>query len=78
MQSKLSRNSSSGVSGISGLKMHHNKSMEKETLTHRTKDRSTRKANLKRVDPICRKRRVTSESGVSSTKSLGTTPMNVT
>jgi hypothetical protein len=38
MQSKLSRNSSSRVSGSSGLKIHHNKIMEKETLTHRMKD----------------------------------------
>jgi hypothetical protein len=42
-----------------------------------------RKANLKRANPICRKRRVTRSirktptSGVSSTTALGTTLMNV-
>jgi hypothetical protein len=59
-----------------------NRSMAKATLTHIMKDRES-KANLKRARPICRKRRVarsiikTSESGVSSTKTLGTTLMNV-
>jgi hypothetical protein len=32
MLSKLSRNLRSGVSGISGLQIHHNISVEKETL----------------------------------------------
>jgi hypothetical protein len=56
--------------------------MEKETLTHIIKDK-VRKSNLKRDNPICRKRRVmgsvrkTPESGVSSAISLGTTLMNV-
>jgi hypothetical protein len=82
MQSKLSRNSSNRVSGSSGLKICHNRSMEKETLTHRMKDISTRKANLKRASPrqerrVTRSLRKTPESGVSSTKSPGTTPMNV-
>jgi hypothetical protein len=83
MQSKSSRNSSSGLSGSLSLKICHNKSMEKETLTHIMKDISKRKENLKRSSPRCRKIRVTRsliktpESGVSSTKSPGTTPMNV-
>jgi hypothetical protein len=83
MQSKLSINSRSGVSGILGLKMPHNRSMEKATLTHITKDKSTRKANLKRASTRCMQRRVTRslrktpESGVSSTKSLGTTLMKI-
>jgi hypothetical protein len=41
-----------------GLKICHNRIMEKETLTHGTKDRA-RKANLKRSSPRHRKRRVT-------------------
>ena len=83
MQSKLSRNSSRRVSGSSGLKICHNKSMAKETLTHITKDKE-RNFNHMISIPRSRKRRViwslikTMESGVSSTTSFGTTPMNVT
>jgi hypothetical protein len=73
MSSKVGRNSRSRVSG---------RSMEKENLTHIMKDKA-RKANLKIFSPRCRKIRVmgslrkTSECGVSSTISLGTTLMNV-
>jgi hypothetical protein len=79
---KLSINSSSRVSRSSGLKIRHNKIMAKATLTQRMKDRA-RKTNLKRASQRGRKRRVTRslrkkpESGVSSTKSFGTTSMNV-
>jgi hypothetical protein len=55
---KLNKNSSNRVSWSSGLEIRHNKIMEKETLTHRTKDRA-RKANLKRDSPRHRHIRVT-------------------
>jgi hypothetical protein len=51
MESKLRRNSSSRVSGSSGLKICHKKSMAKENITHRTNNR-VRKANLKRYIPM--------------------------
>jgi hypothetical protein len=68
MQSKLSRNSRSRVSGIR---------MEKENVTHIMNDKEM-KAKLKGASPICKQGRVTgslintSKSGVSSTTSLGT------
>jgi hypothetical protein len=49
MQSKLRRNSSSGVSGSLGLKICHNRSMEKETLTHRMKDKARKSTSRKPV-----------------------------
>jgi hypothetical protein len=83
MQSKLSRNSSSGVRESSGFETHNNKSTTKKIITQRMKDTS-RKANLKIFSPRSMKTRVTRsliktlESGVSSTKSPRTTPMDVT
>jgi hypothetical protein len=59
------------------LKNHNNQSMVKETIIHRI-------SNLKTTSPSYRKRRATGRrrrtlgSGVTSTKYLGTTPMNVT
>jgi hypothetical protein len=56
--------------------------MEKETLTQRMKD-IERNGNLKRASPRCGNKRVmgsltkTPKSGVSSTTTLVTTPMNV-
>jgi hypothetical protein len=82
MNSKLSRNSSSGVSGSLGLQIRHNKIMAKEALTHRMKDKA-RRFNLKKISPRNRLIKVigslgnTLESGVSSTKSIGTTLMNI-
>jgi hypothetical protein len=82
MVSKSSINLSSRISRSSGLKILNDKSMVKETLTHRTMDRE-RKSNLKTTIPRCKKRRVTGrrrrtlESGVSSTKSPGITLINV-
>jgi hypothetical protein len=82
--SKSSRNSSSGVRKSLSLKILHNRSIEKETLTHIMKYISKNKSNLKISNPGCRQRRVTGslrktpKSGVSSTKSLGTTLINVT
>jgi hypothetical protein len=84
MQSKLSINSRNEVNESSVLKIRHNRRMEKETITHKRKDISTRKDKLKRSIPRCRRRRATRslrkklESGVSSTKSPRTTLMNVT
>jgi hypothetical protein len=67
--------------GFENMPQHnHGKTM----LSHRMKDISTRKANLKSASARPRKRRVmgslrkTPESGVSSTNSSSTTPMNVT
>jgi hypothetical protein len=69
---KSSRNLSTRTNGSSGLKIRNNQSMTKTTLTN----------SLPKTSPIHRKRRVTGrqrtpENGVISTKSLGTTPMNV-
>jgi hypothetical protein len=82
MQSKLSRNSSIGVSKSLVLQIRHNRSMEKENITHITKGRA-RRFNLKKMIPRNQLRRVmgslrkTLESGVNFIKSLGTTMMNV-
>jgi hypothetical protein len=75
MLSKLSRNLSNKTSGNLGLKIHNNQSMVKVSLTHREID-------LKKTSPSHMKRRVigirmTLGSGGTSTKSLGTTLMNV-
>jgi hypothetical protein len=71
---KLSRNLSTRTSGSSGLQIHNNQSMVKMALT----------TSLKKTSPSHKKRRVTErrrrtlENGAISTKSPGTTPMNVT
>jgi hypothetical protein len=71
---KSSRNLSTRTSGSSGLQIHNNQSMVKTALT----------TSLQKTSPSHRKRRVTErrrrtlENGVISTKSPGTTPMNVT
>jgi hypothetical protein len=71
---KLSRNLSTRTNGNSGLQICNNQSMTKMALTN----------SLPKTSPRHRKRRVTrsqrrtTENGVISTKSLGTTPMNVT
>jgi hypothetical protein len=49
--SKSSRNSSNRVSEILGLKIFHNRGIKKETLTHRIKYISARKAHLNRSIP---------------------------
>ena len=70
---KLSRNLSTRKNGSSGLKIHKNQSITKTTLTN----------SLSKTIPRHRKRNVTgrqrrtSEKGVISTKSPGTTLMNV-
>jgi hypothetical protein len=70
---KSSRNLSTRTNGSSGLQIHNNQSMIKTTLTN----------SLPKTSPSHRKRRVTErqrrtlENGVISTKSPGTTPMNV-
>jgi hypothetical protein len=70
---KSSRNLSTRTNGSSGLKICNNQSMTKTTLTN----------SLPKTSPSHRKRRVTKrqrrtlENGVISTKSPGTTPMNV-
>jgi hypothetical protein len=70
---KLSRNLSTRTNGNSGLQIRNNQSMTKTALTN----------SLPKTSPRHRKRRVTGrqrrtpENGVISTKSPGTTPMNV-
>jgi hypothetical protein len=70
---KSSRNLSTRTNGSSGLQIRNNQSMTKTTLTN----------SLPKTSPRHRKRRVTGrqrrtpENGVISTKSPGTTPMNV-
>jgi hypothetical protein len=70
---KLSRNLSNRLNGNSGLQIRNNQSMTKTTRTN----------SLPKTSPRHRKRRVTGrqrrtpKNGASSTKSLGTTPMNV-
>jgi hypothetical protein len=71
---KLSRNLSTKTNGNSSLQIRNNQSMTKMALTN----------SLPKTSPRHRKRRVTGrqrrtpENGVISTKSLGTTSMNVT
>jgi hypothetical protein len=71
---KLSRNLSTRTNRILVLEIRNNQSMTKTALTN----------SLPKTSPSHRKRRVmgrqrrTRENGVISTKSLGTTPMNVT
>jgi hypothetical protein len=71
---KLSRNLSTRTNGNSGLQICNNQSMTKTARTN----------SLPKTSPRHRKRRVTGrqrrtpENGASSTKSLGTTSMNVT
>jgi hypothetical protein len=73
MMLKLSRNLSTRTNGNSGLQIRNNQSMTKMTLTN----------SLPKTSPRHRKRRVTGrqrrtpKNGVISTKSPGTTPMNV-
>jgi hypothetical protein len=70
---KSSRNLSTGTNGISSLQIRNNQSMTKMALTN----------SLSKTNPSHRKRRVmgrqrrTLENGAISTKSHGTTPMNV-
>jgi hypothetical protein len=70
---KSSRNLSTRTNGSSGLQIHNNQSMTKTTLTN----------SLPKTSPSHRKRRVTGrqrrtpENGAISTKSPGTTLMNV-
>jgi hypothetical protein len=70
---KLSRNLSTRTNGSSVLQIRNNQSMTKMALTN----------SLPKTSPRHRKRRVTGrqirtpENGDSSTKSPGTTPMNV-
>jgi hypothetical protein len=70
---KSSRNLSTRTNRSSDLQIHNNQSMTKATLTN----------SLSKTSPSHRKRRVTGrqrrtpKNGVISTKSPGTTPMNV-
>jgi hypothetical protein len=70
---KLRKNLSTRTNGNSGLQIRNNQSMTKTALTN----------SLLKTSPRQRKRRVTGrqrrtlKNGVISTKSLGTTPMNV-
>ena len=70
---KSSRNLSTRKNEISGMQIHRNQSMIKTTLTN----------SLLKTSPSHRKRRVkeiqrmTLGNGVTSTKTPGTTPMNV-
>jgi hypothetical protein len=70
---KLSRNLSTRTNENLGLQIHNNQSMKKKALTN----------SLLKASPRHRKRRVTVrqrstlKNGVISTKSPGTTPMNV-
>jgi hypothetical protein len=70
---KLSKNLRTRTNRNLGPQIHNNKSMTKTTLTN----------SLLKTSPRHKKRRVTGrqrrtpENGVISTKSLGTTPMNV-
>jgi hypothetical protein len=70
---KSSRNLSTKINESLGLQIHNNQSFIKTTLTN----------SLPKTNPSHRKRRVTRrqrrtpENGVISTKSPGTTPMNV-
>jgi hypothetical protein len=57
MLSKLGINLSRRISESLDFQIHHNKSMEKEALTHRTRD-IARRDNLKTTNPSCRKKRV--------------------
>jgi hypothetical protein len=84
MLSKSSRNLSKRTSGSSGsANPSNNQSMVRVALTPREKDRE-RMASPRTTSPSHQQRRVmgsqrrTLESGVSSTKSLGTILMNVT
>jgi hypothetical protein len=70
---KLRRNLSTRTNRNLGMQIHNNESMTKTAQTN----------SLLKTSPRHRKRRVTGrqrrtpENGASSTKSLGTTPMNV-
>ena len=68
---KSSRNLSTRTNGILFLQIHNNKSMTKTPLTN-----SLLKIHMKRR--VMGRQRRTLENGVISTKSPGTTPMNVT
>jgi hypothetical protein len=76
MLSKLSRNSSSRISGNLGMKICNNQSMVKESLTHTTFNLKTTSPSHRKIIVIRRQRR-TLGSGATSTKTLGTTPMSV-
>ena len=71
---KSSRNLSTRTNGSSGLQIHNNQSMTKTTLTNSLPKTSPR--HRKRMVMGRQRRRLENES--ISTKSPGTTPMNVT
>jgi hypothetical protein len=70
---KSSRNLSTRTNRSSGLQIRNNQSMIKTTLTNSLL--KTYPSHVKRR--VTRRQRRTLENGVISTKSLGTTPMNV-
>jgi hypothetical protein len=70
---KLSRNLSTRTNGNSGLQIHNNQSMTKTSLTSSLLKTSPRYKKIR----VTRRQRRTPENGASSTKSPGTTPMNV-
>jgi hypothetical protein len=82
MLSKSNKNLRRRISESLDLQIHHNKSMEKVTLTCREKERE-RITNLNKTSPSLKKRREigrqrrTLESGVTSTKFPSKTLMNV-
>jgi hypothetical protein len=82
MQTRLRKSSNKRISGILALQTHHNKRTVKVALTPKEKDRA-RMVSPRKTSPRHQKRRVmgsrrrTLESGVSSTKTLDTTLMNV-
>jgi hypothetical protein len=76
MFSKLSRNLNRKTSGNLGLQIRNNQSMVKKDLTHRTINLKTTSQSHGKRREMGRRRR-TLGSGVTSTKSLGKTLMNV-
>jgi hypothetical protein len=70
---KLSRNLSTITNGSLGLQIRNNQSMIKMTLTNNLPKTNLRNKKIR----VTKKRRRTPENGVNSTKSPGTTPMNV-
>jgi hypothetical protein len=73
MLSKSSKHLGTRTNGISGLQIHNNQSIVKMTLTKNLLTTIPRNSE-RRVKEI---QRMTLGSGVTSTKSPSTTPMNV-
>ena len=71
---KSSRNLSIRTNGSSGLQIRSNQSMTKTALTNSVLKTNPRHRKIR----IMRRQKRTPENGVISTKSSGTTPMNVT